>query len=138
MTSSVSSKPCRGDQAGRAPSRVRIVLSTTVEPCMNSEVAASKLLERQTHRLAAERIESRTPSAKFGGVESDLPRWTGSPAANTIVSVQVPPTSRRDQIFASDRGHRASLQGENTLHCDNAFMSSERTSLLNLKTSSSF
>src|SRR5262249_34471989 len=42
---------------------------------------------------AAERIESRTPSAKFGGVDSDLPRRIGSPAANTTVSVHVPPTS---------------------------------------------
>ena len=42
---------------------------------------------------AAERMESITPTEKSGGVDNVLPRCAGSPAANTIVSVQVPPTS---------------------------------------------
>ena len=42
---------------------------------------------------AAAATAASTPSAKSGGVESALPRRTGSPAAKSTASVQVPPTS---------------------------------------------
>ena len=60
---------------------------------MNKEVCASRSEGEIPIDSAAERIESMTPIEKSGGVESVLPRCTGSPAANTMVSVHVPPTS---------------------------------------------
>jgi hypothetical protein len=42
---------------------------------------------------AAEVIESMTPAAKFGGVDSTLPSCIVPSDAATTVSVQVPPTS---------------------------------------------
>src|SRR3984893_13878054 len=90
---SVSSNPRVVINPTLEPARVRTILSTTVDPCTNSLVWASRSCSERSIVCAAERIESRTPSAKFGGVDSALPRRIGSPAANTTVSVQVPPTS---------------------------------------------
>ena len=50
-------------------------------------------IESELGKINADLIESSTPSAKLGGVESALPMRMGSPGANTMVSVQVPPTS---------------------------------------------
>ena len=60
---------------------------------MNSEVCANRSASEIPIASAAERMESMTPTEKSGGVDSVLPRCAGSPAANTMVSVQVPPTS---------------------------------------------
>ena len=66
---------------------------------MNSEVCASSSASEMPIASAAERMESMTPTEKSGGVDSVLPRCAGSPAANTMVSVQVPPTSVATMYF---------------------------------------
>ena len=90
---SVSSKPSVVIRPVLAPERVSSVLSTTVEPCMKSAVRASSSSVARPMSSAAAPTAASTPSAKSGGVESALPRRTGSPAANSTASVQVPPTS---------------------------------------------
>ena len=90
---SVSSKPSVVMRPVRAPLRVSSVLSTTVEPCMKSVVRASRSSVARPVPSAAAPTAASTPSAKSGGVESALPSRTGSPAAKSTASVQVPPTS---------------------------------------------
>ena len=90
---SVSSKPSVVISPVLAPLRVRRVLSTTVDPCTKSAVSASSASVEMPAESAAAPTAANTPSAKSGGVESALPSRTGSPAANSTASVQVPPTS---------------------------------------------
>jgi hypothetical protein len=77
----------------RAPSRVKMALSTTVEPCRNSRLCANSCSSVSPMPAAVTRTESMTPCAKRGGVESALPKRIESPWRNTTQSVQVPPTS---------------------------------------------
>ncbi|CAB4734551.1 unannotated protein [freshwater metagenome] len=96
----VSSKPSVVMRPTCAPPRVKMALSTTVDPCTKSDVWLSNASRDIPIDAAADRTESSTPSAKFGGVESAFPRWIGSPAVNTTVSVHVPPTSVATRYFA--------------------------------------
>ncbi|MNY38146.1 hypothetical protein D3C86_1727480 [compost metagenome] len=99
VTSTVSSKPSVVTKPTFAPSLVKIALSTTVDPWMNNEVCPISSSRPRPIDTAADRMESSTPSAKFGGVDKALPSQAGSPAANTTVSVQVPPTSVATRYF---------------------------------------
>ena len=90
---SVSSKPSVAMRPVLAPLRVSRVLSTTVEPWTKSAVSASRASVPRPMPSAATATAASTPSAKSGGVESALPSRTGSPAAKSTASVQVPPTS---------------------------------------------